>query len=233
MSPLSDALILCLVNLWQYIPNPTWIGEAGQGRNLDSDKKDQEAYKQRQLAKLPPSRSICRLRWDLVGRKIELGEAARLLNIQSGTRAESHFQHLINLSQDARHVYDADLEKEYVAFLHPTRDFVAVYQTTPLFHDPELGYSVMRSAAFFMDHDLDHLLVRAYIETIAARRIKRSLAFNRWMERPVTDDGNLGIECRLAMQAIADLDKQHFPQRSPVQLPPLRHHSSESGHMLG
>lgn len=231
MSPLSDALILCLVNLWQYIPNPTWL-RVGQEKDIDKDNRDQETYKQRQLAKLPPSRSISRLRWDLAGRKIDLGEAARLLNIQSGTRAENHFQHLINLSQDARHVYDADLETEYVAFLHPTRDFVAVYQTTPLFHDPELGYSVMRSAAFFMDHDLDHLLVRAYREKVAARRIKRSLAFKRWMERPVTHDGNLGIECRLAMQAIADLDQQHFPHRPAVQLPPLRHHSSESGHMF-
>jgi len=123
------------------------------------------------------------------------------------------FEFLSGISKDVRYIYDEDLDEEHVVFLHGVRDVVAMYQTTPLYQDPNLGYSVMKSEEYFKKFDKDHMLVRAYCRVAAVRRIKRHPAFKRWLEAPLTRDGEVGIECRLAMRAIAREDKLHFPDR--------------------
>ena len=172
--------------------------------------------KRLQAVQRKPSHTIIRLRFDLIGAQVSISKAAQILQIKPGTRAEILFQQLINLSQDARHIYDPYLEKEFIVFLDKHRDYVAVYTVIPLCYDPDLGYTVIRNAEFFKAHALDHLLVHAYRRLVAARRIKRSGPFRNWLERPRTQDGQLGIEARLTWKAIQNLNMKFAVGSSEV-----------------
>ncbi len=153
------------------------------------------------------SKKTLLLRLSLVGKAMTPTAAMGVLNIQPGTYAASHFQLLMDMSKDIRYVYDALHEKEFVIVLHPYRDYIAVYKTTPLYHDPNLGYSVVRLGQFFIDNNFDHILQQEYRRLVAVRRIHRHQTFRSWMEKPVTADGKLGITCRLARRATDVLEE--------------------------
>ncbi len=147
------------------------------------------------------SAKTLRLRLHLVSQPIDLSAAMLKLNIQNNSQAHYIFQNLLTLSKDIRYIYDAVYEQEFIIVLHPYRDYIAVYQTTPLYYDPSLAYSVVRSSQFFKDNNLDHVLEREYRRLVAVRCIQRHPNFRNWLERPITNDGTLGIECRLALKA--------------------------------
>lgn len=178
-------------------------------RHRRTSRKIKESFSERE--------TVTRLRWDLISTKITLDQAARLLLIKIDSVADTLYRSLINLSQDARHIYDPKSDKEFVVFLHSKRDFVAVYETTPLYQDHNLGYTVMRSAEFFDKFvDLDHLIVEKYRRIVATRRIQRSPFFRNWMEKPTTKDGKLGITCRLSLKATrALMGGDDFPDHQP------------------
>ena len=157
-----------------------------------------------------------RLRLELISRPINVNTAMEKLNIQLGTQAYHIFQALIVLSKDIRYVYDPVYEKEFIIVLHPYRDFLAVYRTTPLYYDTSLAYSVIRSSQFFIDNNLDHILEREYRRYVAVRCIQRHRSFRNWLEKPRTNDGRLGITCRLALKA----SQACFPSLLPVGSPP-------------
>lgn len=156
-------------------------------------------------------REVLRFRWNLLGKVITINEAAKLLTIKPNSQAQDTFQTVIGLSQDIRHIYDPIFEKEYIVFLHPRREYVAVYQTTPLYQDISLGYSVMRSDQFFIDNNVDHLLLESYLRLRAARIIKRHRSFRNWLEKPITKDSRRGIWCDLAFRASQEHEANSTP----------------------
>lgn len=159
----------------------------------------------RPYRKYPLNRKIIDLRWNVITDKIvTLDEAIRILSIRQNTPAFDKIRDVHSSSLSCHHILDHFNDQEFIVFRHPYRNFLAVYTAIPFFDDPFMSFNLLTEAEFWKRYDLDQLLEERYRKYVAARRIQKSEYMTRWLQMPITKDGQCGITCRLGWKNMQD-----------------------------
>jgi hypothetical protein len=160
-----------------------------------------------QRKKHAPTRKIYDLRWELCAEKIDMNTAKSLLYILPNTDFEHKFNSLASQSSHIYHIYNehrdfSNLPAEFIAFRHPYRPWIAYYVVYPFDASSQNFSTASTENEFWSTMDLDLLLEHRYSRYVAARTINKSLHLRNWLEKPITNDGEKGIEARLAWRDI-------------------------------
>jgi len=155
------------------------------------------------------SRDVYLLRFDLIGTKIDFQKAREILFMAPGFDQE--LQRLCETADgNIYHLYDHKNDQSYetcewIIILHPVRNWLALFGITPFNQNNNSQYAqFMPMNRFWEKTELLYLLETAYAKLHAARRIKRNRHFRNWLQKPITKDGKMGIECRTAWLAAND-----------------------------
>ena len=150
---------------------------------------------------------IANLKWDLCSTKITTEEAANLLKLIPGSRAEENFNivnsesveilHLINNTINILHVVS-----EWIVFRHKRRNWVAYFQLLPYYFDSNMGYTAVPEDLFWKIPEVQNLLETKYNRYRCAKIIQKGLT--SWIDKPVTNDGKQGILCRISWKKICE-----------------------------
>lgn len=165
--------------------------------------------KQRKTLFKPPSltekQETFDLRYKLIGKKIDVTEAKRILFVHDGTYQDVIINELNNDSTEIYYIINAGQEQnrefsEFVVFRHKNKNHVAFYKIIPFtFSGLGDGYTVLSETNFWNHFDFNNILYEKYIRYRAIRTIKKhcGTAAVRWIFGGVLNDSTFGIRASL------------------------------------